>query len=150
MQLFKIATIIIFSFICQSTALTTRACIIKCEILRGRRLCMNPCFTPGEYEYKVIHKHLNTPCTKEQRYWRSFYKAVGMAVPAAGKCLTIPAANIQQLQRSKDCVTAGMIQDMDQMTKCRVIKFDAICSNAFEFLTNDVIMQLGRAAALNC
>ena len=44
--------------------LTVNDCLIKCKKIRGRSACWNPCFTPGEYEYKTIQSHLNNPCSK--------------------------------------------------------------------------------------
>ena len=147
MQFNKASTLVLFAIIFQcATALTYDACVIKCSYYRGRRHCYNPCFTPGEYAYRVIQRHLNTPCTDEARYWRKLYKDMGMVVPPSQKCFP----TVSRVQRSSDCITAGELKDMEPMARCKVIKYDAQCQNVIEFLSALELAQLTKDAQLNC
>ena len=147
MQFMKASTIVLLEIIFQcATALNIAACAIKCKHYHGRQHCMNPCFTPGEYAYKVIQSHLITPCTDEARYWRSYYKSTGMAVPASQKCFS----TLSQVQPSSDCITAGELKDMEPMARCKVLKYDAQCQNVIEFLSAHELAQLTKDAQLNC
>ena len=128
------------------TSLNASACKVICQKFRGRRHCWNPCFTPGEYEYKTIQCFLKSPCTEQARYWRKFYKNIGMAVPEYQRCFPPQSRS----ERSPDCITAGDIKTFEPMARCLVIKHDALCLNAIDFMTSHEINQLQRDAQLGC
>ena len=120
-------------------------CKVICKKFRGRRHCYNPCFTPGECEYTRIQRFLNNPCTDQARYWRRFYKNMGMAVQEYQQCRPT-----QSLSELSDCITAGDIKTFEPMERCMVIKHDALCLDAIDFMTNQEIDQLQRDAQLGC
>ena len=127
-------------------ALNASCCKFICKTFRGRQHCYNPCFTPGESEYKMIQCFLKNPCTDKAKYWRKFYKDMGMAVPEYQQCFSTQSIP----ERSPDCITAGDIKTFEPMTRCIVIKRDALCLNAIDFLTSHEIDQLQRDAQLGC
>ena len=129
-----------------ATSLKASACKVICQKFRGRRHCWNPCFTPGEYEYTTIQCFLNNPCTDQARYWRKFYKNYGMAVPDYQQCFPTQSRS----ERSPDCITAADIKTFEPMARCIVIKHDALCLNAIDFMTSHEIDQLQRDAQLGC
>ena len=151
MQLFKTSTMMIFATIFQSTvALTANACSIKCIKLRNRRIpaCFNPCFTPGEYEYKVIQRHLNNPCSEQAAYWRKKIIAAGLSVPPFQRCKQ--AKSRPQRSTAAECITAGLLRLMDPMERCRVVKLQGHCPNIYGLMTPAELTHLVRDSQLNC
>ena len=146
MQLSKISTIMFVACTTQSVAAITAAdCVIRRYKMRGRTLFMNPCFTPGEFEYKVIQEHLNDPCSDQAKYWRTYYKYTGMSIPPAQRCIRTSGIELRS-----NCISAGDLKKMDRMTKCLAVKSDGLCGNAFDMMTADEIFQLRIDAALKC
>ena len=141
----------IFATIFQSTvALTANACSIKCIHIGNRRipLCFNPCFTPGEYEYKVIQGHLNNPCSDQAAYWRKTYMAAGLSVPPFQRCKQ--ARSRPQRSTAAECITAGKLRQMDPIQRCQVMKLRANCPNVYYLMTTAEITQLAMDSQLNC
>ena len=146
MEPFKTSTMMIFAIIFQSAmALTAHACTIKCIKLRNRQACWNPCFTPGEYENKIIQSHLSNPCSEQADYWRRYYKAVGRSVPPFQKC-----RQAKSRSTAAGCITAGKLRQMDPIQRCQVMKLRANCPNVYYLMTTAEITQLAMDSQLNC
>ena len=94
----------------------------------------------------TIKCFFNNPCTEQARYWRKFYKNMGMAVPEYQRCFPPQSRS----ERSPDCITAGDIKTYEPMARCLVIKHDALCLNAINFMTSQEIDQLSKDAQLGC
>ena len=141
---------IILNCVQPAAGFTAAACTIKCQNLRGRNLCFNPCFTPGEPEFNVIQKHLKDPCSEERQYWQAFYKYAGRVLPAVGNCESKISGDVPGNQGLPDCVTAFQLRNMGRMMRCKMVQLDAICSNALDLMTDEEIMQLGRDASIDC
>ena len=149
MQFLKSSIMVLAAIIFQcTTAMDASACHVMIKKIRGRTLYYNPCFTVGEYEYKVIQRALNNPCSDEASYWRRFYKHNGMAVPEHQKCL--PMVRTHRARSLADCITAGQMKTMEPMARCLVINHNALCDNAIDFMTNHEINQYSRDAELGC
>ena len=93
----------------------------------------------------MIQCFLNNPCTEKARYWRKFYQNMGMAVPEYQQCFPT-----QSLSELPDCITADDIKTFEPMTRCLVIKHDALCLDAIDVMTNPEIDQLLSDAQLGC
>ena len=150
MQLFKASSMIVFATILQCcVALTVDACTAKCKQIRGRLNCLNPCFTPGEYEYKTIQGHLKNPCSQKAKYWRAYYQSVGMAVTEFQQCFQ----GQSQSQRSSiktDCIITDELRSLDTMSRCRAVKLDLVCSDVVDKMTFAEIKQLKSDAEYHC
>jgi len=145
MQFTKSSTMVLAAIIFQcTTAMDASACKVVIKKIRGRTHYYNPCFTVGMYEYKMIQRALNNPCSDEASYWRRFYNNIGMTVPEYQKCLPMVRTH------RGDCITAGQMKTMEPMARCLVIQHNALCDNAFEMMTNHEIDQYSRDAELGC
>ena len=131
-----------------SMALDTSACQVKTKRIRGHTHHYNPCFVVGTYEYNAIKRALNNPCSKEGKYWRRVYKNSGMAVPEFPELKCAPV----RVARSPlaECITAGQMKFLEPLKRCLVIKHNALCDNAVDFMTNHEIDQYSRDAELGC
>ena len=68
-----------------------------------------------------------------------------MAVPEYQQCCPTPS-----LSEQPDCITADDIKTFEPMARCLVVKHDALCLDAIDFMTNHEIDQLQRDAKLGC